>query len=268
MRQAGSADNRVGQEELHTRDYLSYNDPYAVGVTFADTLRPDGLLCLGDRDPGWVVDYALIGMEQAVTTRLLLVRHGQTHTSLDDAFCGVTEVSLTSIGRSQAQCLAERLRREHVDALYCSPQQRAQETAVPIGLALELEIQTRDVLREMDFGEWENRLRADLAREYPLELEEWERGSWMAHPPGGETQQAVVARVVPCIIEILTLHADQTVLVVSHKSVLRLLIGHLLNMAPPDSRHLRLDPASLSELRVTGDHVELIRCNDTSHLSL
>ncbi len=243
MRQAGSAGDRVGQEELRMRGYPSER----YGTTLA---------------------VACIGLEPTVTTRLLLVRHGQTHTSLDDAFCGVSEVPLTSIGRSQAQYLAERLRRELVDALYCSPQQRAQETAAPIGLALAMEIQTRDALREMDFGAWENRLRADLAREYAHELEEWERGSWMAHPPGGETQQAVVARVVPCIIDILASHAGQTVVVISHKSVLRLLIGHLLNMTPPDSRHLRLDPASLSELRMTGDHVELVRCNDTSHLSL
>jgi broad specificity phosphatase PhoE len=244
------------------------NDSDADVATFAETHRPDEMPGLGNRYPAWGLGHARIGMEQAFTTRLLLVRHGQTHTSLDDAFCGVTEVPLTLIGRSQAQCLAERLRREHVDALYCSPQKRAQATAAPIGIALEMEIRTRNALREMDFGEWENRLRADLAMEYPHELEEWERGSWMAHPPGGETQQAVLDRVVPCIIDILTLNANRTVVVVSHKSVLRLLIGHLLNMTPPESRHLRLDPASLSELRLTGDHVELVRCNDTNHLSV
>ncbi len=211
---------------------------------------------------------SIVDLEPMVTTRLLFVRHGQTHTSRDDTFCGVTEVPLTPVGRSQALCLAERLRREHVDAIYCSPQQRAQETAAPIARLLEMEIRTRYALREMDFGKWENRLRADLAREYPHELEEWERGSWMAQPPGGETQQAVIARVVPCIVEVLASHAGHTVVVVSHKSTLRLLIGHLLNMTPPESRHLRLDPASLSELHVTGDQVELVLCNDTSHLSL
>jgi len=210
---------------------------------------------------------SFMDLEPVVATRLLLVRHGQTHTSRDDTFCGVTEVPLTAIGCSQSQYLAERLRREHVDALYCSPQQRARETAAPIAHALEKEIRTRSALREMDFGEWENRLRADLAREYPHELEEWERGSWMAHPPGGETQQAVIDRIVPCIIEVLAAHMGQTVVVVSHKSALRLLIGHLLHMTPPESRNLRLDPASLSELRVTGGQVELILCNDTSHLS-
>jgi len=209
---------------------------------------------------------SIMDLEPAVATRLLLVRHGQTHTSRDDTFCGVTEVPLTAIGCSQAQFLAERLRREHVDALYCSPQQRAQETAAPIARALEMEIHTRSALREMDFGKWENRLRADLAREYPHELEEWERGSWMAHPPGGETQQAVVDRIVPYIIHVLEAHMGQTVVVVSHKTALRLLIGQLLNMTPTEGRNLRMDPASLSELCVRGDQVELVICNDTSHL--
>src|SRR5579863_5091206 len=149
------ADERVGQEGLRVRGYLSYRGPYGATFANADLVTRSGV-------------------EPAVTTRLLLVRHGQTHTSLDDAFCGVTEVALTPIGHSQAHCLAERLRREHVDALYCSPQQRAVETATPIGLALEVGVQTRSELREMDFGAWENRLRADLAREYPYELEEWE----------------------------------------------------------------------------------------------
>src|SRR6266851_3214768 len=98
-------------------------------------------------DQGFEESFMGLGLEPAVTTRLLLVRHGQTHTSRDDTFCGVTEVPLTSIGCSQSQYLAERLRREHVDALYCSPQQRARETAAPIAHALEKEIRTRSALR-------------------------------------------------------------------------------------------------------------------------
>jgi broad specificity phosphatase PhoE len=208
-----------------------------------------------------------MAQEPTVSTRLLLVRHGQTEMSRADAFCGVTEVPLTSAGHAQAQRLAERLRGESIAALYSSPQQRALDTAAPIAAALGLEIWARTALREIDFGRWENRLRPAIAQEFPAELAAWERGSWMVQPPGGETQQAVIARIVPCIIEIVYAHPNQTVLIVAHKSSLRLLIGHLLGMSPPASRHLRLDPASLSELRVTGDQVELIVYNDTSHVA-
>jgi broad specificity phosphatase PhoE len=118
----------------------------------------------------------------------------------------------------------------------------------------------------MNFGQWEQCVRTELAREYPQAIAAWERGSWMAQPPGGETQQEVIARVVPCVIDLLNTHAGQTILLVSHKSTLRLLMGNMLNMSLQANRSLRLDPASISELRVTGDSVQLFRYNDTNHL--
>ena len=205
--------------------------------------------------------------ELMATTRLVLVRHGQTELSLSDAFCGTTEASLTEIGREQAQHLAKRLRHEHIDALYCSPQGRAIETAKPIASLLGLEMQTREPLREMNFGLWEGRVQAEVAVEAPQAMAAWDRGSWMVQLPQGETQQAVLARVVPCIIELLTLHPGQTILLVSHRTLLRLLVGHLLNLSLPNSRELSLDTASVSKLLVTGDQVQLVLLNDTSHLT-
>ncbi len=202
-----------------------------------------------------------------ITTRLLFVRHGQTNTTVDDAFCGVTEVPLTPMGRRQAQALAERLRHVHIDALYCSPQQRALETATPIAGVLGLEISRRDELREMDFGVWENHPPTELLKEYPQLIQGWNKGLWMGNPPGGETRQAVIARVVPCIIELLGAHMGKTLLVVSHRTTLRLLIGHMLDMALSSSRRMEVSPASLTELHVTEDQVRLIFFNDTSHLT-
>jgi broad specificity phosphatase PhoE len=207
-----------------------------------------------------------MNFDRVVTTRLLLVRHGQTELSHENTFCGVTEAPLTAEGHRQAECLAERFRHESIDAIYCSPQARAQETAQPIARTLGIELQTRAELREMNFGLWEKRIRTELAQEYPQALAAWERGSWMAQPPGGETQQEVIAHVIPCIIDLLNAHAGQTILLVSHKSALRLLMGNMLNMSLPANRSLRLDPASISELRVTGDSAQLFRYNDTNHL--
>ncbi|HZU00725.1 MAG TPA: histidine phosphatase family protein, partial [Ktedonobacteraceae bacterium] len=100
----------------------------------------------------------------------------------------------------------------------------------------------------------------------PQIMAAWDRGSWTIQMPGGETQQAVIARLVSCIVELLTIHAGQTILLVGHRTAWRLLIGHLLNMSLPSSRGLHLDPASLSKLVVTGDQVQLVIYNDTSHL--
>ena len=201
-----------------------------------------------------------------VTTRFLFARHGQTIESLHGAFCGVTEAPLTPVGHVQAHRLAERLRHEHIDALYCSPQQRTLDTAAPIAATLGLEIQLRSALREMDFGQWEGHRKADLAQEYPQAIALWERGSWMIWPPGGETQQAVLARAIQCVFELLTAHLGQTLLIIAHRTLLRLLIGHLLDMSLPASRALQLEPASLSEVQMIGDQMQLILYNDIRHL--
>jgi broad specificity phosphatase PhoE len=202
-----------------------------------------------------------------IPTRLLLVRHGQTNMTVDDSFCGATEVPLTPMGHRQAQALAQRLQHTHIDGLYCSPQQRTLETAAPLADMLGLEIYRRDELREMDFGLWENRPRAELHKEYPRLILGWDRGLWMGNPPGGETRQAVIARVVPCVIELLEAYTGKTLLIVSHRTTLRLLIGHMLDMALSSSRRMEVSPASLTELHVIEDSVQLIFYNDISHLA-
>lgn len=204
--------------------------------------------------------------EYRATTHLLFARHGQTQASQDDVFCGTTEVPLTAKGREQAQCLAERLRQRAIDAVYCSPQGRARETAMPIAQALGREIQIRTALREMNFGSWEGRSRAELTQEYPREMAWWESGSWMVRLPNGETQQEVITRAVLFLLELLATQAGKTILLVGHRTTTRLLLGHLLNMSLPDSRSLRLDTASVSEFHITNDQVQLVYYNDTSHL--
>lgn len=209
----------------------------------------------------------VVHLEATSVTRLLLARHGQTELSRSDTFCGVSEPALTALGREQARRLAERLSHERIDTLYCSLQGRALETAKPIAAALGLPIQTREALHEMDFGLWEGRIQAEVAEESPAMMAAWDRGSWMIQPPGGEMQQAVLARLVPCVVELLSAHAGQTLLLVGHRTAFRLLVGHLLNLSLPNSRGLHVDPASLSKLLVVGDQVQLVFYNDTSHLS-
>jgi broad specificity phosphatase PhoE len=205
---------------------------------------------------------------QKTTTRLLLARHGQTQLSLEEAFCGITEAPLTPVGQMQARHLAERLRKERIDALYCSPQQRALQTAEPIAAVLGLEIQQLRDLREMDFGFWEGWRKADLETKYAREMLLWEAGSWQVACPGGETQQEVIARGTRCLQALLAAHVGQTLLIVAHRTLLRLVMGHVLEMSLPASRALAMGTASLSELWITDAQTHLVTWNDTRHLSI
>src|SRR5262245_17757981 len=110
----------------------------------------------------------------APSTRLLLVRHGETTLSAEDRFAGSTNVPLGPNGRVQAERLAERLARDPIAAAYCSPMQRTIDTAAIVARPHHLELVKRDALREVDHGHWEGLRRAEVEMQYPAEYAAWE----------------------------------------------------------------------------------------------
>src|SRR5262249_60158672 len=102
-----------------------------------------------------------------MTTRLFLVRHGETTLSAEDRFAGSTDVPLGPSGRMQAERLATRLTGHAIAAVYCSPMQRTVETATIVARPHHLELMKRDGLRGMDQGRWDGLRRADVEAQYP-----------------------------------------------------------------------------------------------------
>ena len=202
-----------------------------------------------------------------MATRLYLVRHGATQLSAEDRFSGAVGVDLSDEGRWQAERLAARLAREGICAVYCSPLGRAVQTAELLARPMKLEPQRRDGLREISHGRWEGLTRAEVEARFPGEYEAWEADPFTFAPEGGESGVAVLARALPVVRDIVTRHAGERVLVVSHKATIRLLISSLLGFDARGYRD-RLDcaPASLSVLDFRDPvRVRLMLFNDTSH---
>jgi broad specificity phosphatase PhoE len=91
----------------------------------------------------------------AAATRLYLVRHGATPRTEEDRFSGADGVDLSENGRRQVRSLAERRRDESIKAVYCSPMDRAVETAALLAEPHGLVPIHRDGLREIAHGRWE-----------------------------------------------------------------------------------------------------------------
>ena len=64
-----------------------------------------------------------------MTTRVIVVRHGETEWNAAARIQGHLDSELTAEGREQARAIAARLARERVDALVSSDLGRAAETA-------------------------------------------------------------------------------------------------------------------------------------------
>jgi len=202
-------------------------------------------------------------------TRLLLVRHGATQLTAEDRFSGAVGVELSDEGRWQVQQLARRLGREEIAAVYCSPLSRTVETASILAQPHALTPLKRDGLREISHGRWEGLTRAEVAERYCDEYEAWETDPFTFAPEGGESGVAVLARALPVVREIVTSHRGETVLLVSHKATLRLVLSSLLGFDPRGYRdRLEQSPACLNVLDFCDPvRARLMSFNDTSHYS-
>jgi probable phosphoglycerate mutase len=202
-----------------------------------------------------------------MATRLFLIRHGATPLTAEDKFSGAANVNLSDDGRHQAGQLALRLAQEKVSALYTSTMDRALETASILGRPHDLQPTPSDGLREISHGHWEGLTRRAVETRFQEEYASWEADPFTVAPAGGESGISVLARSLPVIREIVVRHHDQTVMVVSHKATLRLLISSLLGFDARGYRD-RLDqaPACLNILDFKDPtRARLMLFNDISH---
>ncbi len=206
-------------------------------------------------------------MTQVPTTRVLLVRHGATELTAEDRFSGAIGADLSKEGRSQAGQLAERLCHVGITAAYASPLSRAMETARILAAPHGLPVTQHAELREISHGHWEGLTRREVEQRYGDEYTDWETDPFTFAPEGGESGLSVLARALPVVREIVVAHPGQTVLVVSHKATIRILLCSLLGIDARGYRD-RLDqsPACLNVLDFKGPvRARLMLFNDISH---
>ena len=200
-------------------------------------------------------------------TRLYLARHGATQMTAEDRFSGADGADLSDEGRRQAARLGQRLHDEGITGIYTSPLARAADTARIVAGACTLAPIVREELREISHGPWEGLARSEVETRFAQDYAAWEEDPFTFAPPGAESGVAVLARALPAIREIVTKHEGQSVLIVSHKATIRLVLCSLLGIDARGYRD-RLDqsPACLNVLDFKDPvRARLTLFNDTSH---
>ncbi|QXC62556.1 histidine phosphatase family protein [Aquihabitans sp. G128] len=170
------------------------------------------------------------------TTRLLIVRHGETDWARDRRHTGRTDIALNETGRAQAAALAGHLPLAGVSQVWSSPLARAADTARLAGLAVD---RVDDDLLEWDYGAAEGRTTAELRAEHEG-WDVWTNGVRMLGG-GGEAVDEVGDRVDRVIARATAIPG--TVALVAHAHLLRVLTARWLHQPAAFGRHLTLDPA-------------------------
>ena len=175
---------------------------------------------------------------QALTSAVVLVRHGETDWSRARRHTGRTDVPLTERGRRQAEKVGAALVDRRFALVLTSPLSRAVDTcrlAGRVGPAKD-----RQDLLEWDYGAYEGLTTAEIRVERPG----WTL--WDDGVRGGETVEQVGERVDRVIGELRKARGDAAVF--AHGHLLRVLAARWLGLEPAGGKLFVLDPARISTL--------------------
>ncbi|GAC1474866.1 MAG: histidine phosphatase family protein [Isosphaeraceae bacterium] len=194
-------------------------------------------------------------------TRVILLRHAET--SAPDRFHGAeSDVSLGMCGRSQAEAVAKILVHRHPVAIYCSAMARARMTAEAIARACGLTVGIEPNLHERKMGPLSGLTRREGRDVYDEAKMRWESGETDYTHEGGESYSQILARVLP-VWERITLDSiGETIIVVAHGVVIRVLLSTILDgYGPANFSEFSIDNAAINELVWDGKHWRALLLN-------
>jgi len=182
---------------------------------------------------------------------LLLIRHGENDYLARNRLPGrLPGIHLNARGQEQAAELVRTLGRLPIKAIYSSPLERAVETAEPLARFLELGIQLRPDLADINVGEWEGRS-WKVIQQTPSQF----------LFPGGETFVQAQERVVRTLGTIASAHTDELIAVVFHADPIKLAVAHYLGLSLDNFQRLTARTGSVTILKIEGSAVKLLALN-------
>ena len=200
--------------------------------------------------------------------RILLARHGETPWNGEGRYQGQIDIPLSPVGEGQANALGQRLKDVRIDRAVASPLSRAQLTArLALGDARADMLQTDADLQEIAHGEWEGLLASEIQQKDPARLLAWREEPENVLMPGGESLRQVLDRSWRGLARATEgLGEDDTLLVVAHDAVNRVLLCRILGLPIARLWTFRQAPTTLNLLEGPDmDHLEVVRLNDCAH---
>ncbi len=195
--------------------------------------------------------------------KLIIVRHGETQRNIDRIH-QEAGTPLNETGRAQARALAGALRDYDIDTAYVSDYTRTRETAEEIvTFHPSMKIMHTPELRERNVGVFVGKPLEELTsfrevRGIPF---------YEFRPEGGESFVDVQERAVAFYKKIIGEHREGTVLLVTHRGVMSMLLLHLLGKTFDDDRSLIIGNTAITVLDIDGDDRHTFEIlNSSKHL--
>ncbi len=205
------------------------------------------------------------------STRILLVRHGQSRGNAEGRFGGHTATPLSERGQRQAGAVARSLASEKITAIYSSDLRRAVQTAEPLAHLTGLEIKRTTAFRERSVGVMEGLTFEEAAEKHPEQYAALIRRDFEHVILGGESYRQMLDRASEKLDHAIEQHRGGRICIFSHTGTICILTLHLMGaLDAPELRPVWIKTTNCGvtriELRADG-FVRVLAVNDTRHLA-
>lgn len=185
-------------------------------------------------------------------TKVFLIRHGNTDWHEQGKLMGRRDRPLSQDGVAQAERAAVGLEGVPIAEVLSSPLLRAVQTAEIIGKRFGIDIARDNRLTELSLGRWEGMYLNEIAN--TPEYQQFLADPLVTAIPDGENLEHARRRAASALEQALEdSPTGDAVAVVTHASIIRVLLTHYMG-APPSMYHrVRVSPGSISVLSFSNE---------------
>lgn len=199
--------------------------------------------------------------------KLIIIRHGETTWNHKNRIQGVVDTRLSKRGKHQALLLGKRFSKTHIEVIYTSKLHRSIKTAQAIvKYHPHTPIISLKELNEINWGTWEGFTLNQIKRKYPKEYAARHEDKFNVAPPKGESPADIRKRLTPFLKKILSEHKNQTVLIVGHAGVNRVMVGTILEWPDQKTAATTFKNTSVTILHLKKGKSRMHLFNCTKHL--
>lgn len=180
--------------------------------------------------------------------RLGLLRHGHTAWNRAGRIQGRTDIPLDADARADLAALTLPDGWENADVV-SSPLSRAVETA---RLVTGRPPERTDALMEMDWGDWEGAISAELRADPASTFRDIEHWGWTYRPPGGECPADLRDRLLPWATRL-----RRDTVAICHIGIMRVLMAHATGWDFDGTAPFQIKRNRLFVLRMDGERCDV-----------
>jgi phosphoserine phosphatase len=205
-------------------------------------------------------------------TQIILARHGNTPWNKDKIFRGSRDIPLDDTGREEALALGEWLKDETIHAAYTSPLSRSRDTAGAIARHQRIGVTDLAGLADLSYGDWEGMPLTEVKLKYADLYRQWETAPHTVTFPKGESLEVLRNRALAAVEAVVQRHPNQTVLLVGHRAVNKVIIAALIGLDNSHFWRIAQDTTCINRFHLAehspprGKVWNIVSINDTCHL--